>query len=370
MERIIFHIPYLINLDHPSGSQIRPMRLRKAFENLNYDVDFIEGNGKKRAKKIAEIKQNIRSGVKYKFLYSESSTEPTMLTEPHHFPTFPLLDFGFFRFCKKNDIPIGLFYRDIFWKFSFYSSQLSFFKRTIARLFYRIDLKLYQKYVDVLFLPSLRMLKYVPIDFKGPVADLPPAALFDNEIEKLESKLSDFGRINILYVGGIGDLYRMHLLFACANEIENVFLTICCRPDDWEKVKGEYADWLTDKVRIIHEKDEGLIPFYKEADLLSLFIEDHSYWEFVMALKLFEYLKHQKPIIAIKGTAVGEFVDSKNIGWQIRYEKDAFKILLDSIRKDQSAYVEKQSNMPVIIHQNTWEFRAGTVVRLLERSQH
>ena len=51
---------------------------------------------------------------------------PTLLTEPHHFPTHPLLDFGFFRYVKKQGIPIGLFYSDIFWKFEDYGKDLSF----------------------------------------------------------------------------------------------------------------------------------------------------------------------------------------------------------------------------------------------------
>ncbi len=36
---------------------------------------------KKEEKKIKKIKSNIKEGIKYDFLYSESSTEPTLLTE-------------------------------------------------------------------------------------------------------------------------------------------------------------------------------------------------------------------------------------------------------------------------------------------------
>ena len=58
------------------------------------------------------------------FLYSESSTMPTSLTEPHHMPTHPFLDFSFFYFCKRNGIKIGLFYRDIYWKFEIYKEKV------------------------------------------------------------------------------------------------------------------------------------------------------------------------------------------------------------------------------------------------------
>ena len=79
MPRIIFHIPYKILRDHASGTQIRPLRLVEAFENLNYNVDFVEGDAKERKEKINEIRSNLKKGIVYDFMYSESSTEPTIL---------------------------------------------------------------------------------------------------------------------------------------------------------------------------------------------------------------------------------------------------------------------------------------------------
>lgn len=55
---------------------------------------------KKEKKKIKKIKSNIKEGIKYDFLYSESSTEPTLLTEKNHIPLYPFLDFGFLKYCK------------------------------------------------------------------------------------------------------------------------------------------------------------------------------------------------------------------------------------------------------------------------------
>jgi hypothetical protein len=81
---------------------------------------------------------------------------PTLLTESHHLPTHPFLDFNFFRFLKNNDIKIGLFYRDVQWNFK-ELYNINFFKKIYAKFFYYWDLYNYNNLLDVLFLPSLKM---------------------------------------------------------------------------------------------------------------------------------------------------------------------------------------------------------------------
>ena len=108
-KRCIFHIPNYIDKTSKSGSSVRPQMMIKAFEEIGYHVDYVMGYGKERKSQIEKIKRNIRNGVKYEFLYAENSTTPTLLTEKNHIPKYPFLDFGFFKFCKKYGIKIGLF---------------------------------------------------------------------------------------------------------------------------------------------------------------------------------------------------------------------------------------------------------------------
>ena len=96
-KRMIFHVPNYIDLEAKSGSNIRPIKMINAFKEIGYDVDVVMGYASERKSKIKEIKNNIKNGVKYDFLYSESSTMPTLLTEKNHLPTHPFLDFSFFK---------------------------------------------------------------------------------------------------------------------------------------------------------------------------------------------------------------------------------------------------------------------------------
>lgn len=77
------------------------MKMIEAFKECGYEVVVVEGYGKERKRQIKEIKSNILKGVKYDFLYSESSTMPTLLTEKNHLPLYPFLVFHFLRFARN-----------------------------------------------------------------------------------------------------------------------------------------------------------------------------------------------------------------------------------------------------------------------------
>ena len=110
IQRMIFHIPMRINRERASASSIRPVKMIEAFERLGYEVILIEGNASQRKKRIKEIKHNIRKGVTYDFLYSESSTMPTLLTEKHHCPTHPFFRFlFFFHFVENTELKLAYF---------------------------------------------------------------------------------------------------------------------------------------------------------------------------------------------------------------------------------------------------------------------
>ena len=53
--RLIFHIPLKIDRNDPSASQIRPQKLMKAFAELGWEMDVVEGNGRDRKNQIAKI---------------------------------------------------------------------------------------------------------------------------------------------------------------------------------------------------------------------------------------------------------------------------------------------------------------------------
>ena len=85
-----------------------------------------------------------------------------------------------------------------------------------------------------------------------------------------------------------------------------------------------------------------------------------------MPVKLFEYMSYNKPILATKDTVAGDFVKENNIGWTINYNYNTIKNTLNYLRDNKEEIKEKKENQKNIIINNTWEARAGKVVKDLK----
>jgi glycosyltransferase involved in cell wall biosynthesis len=365
MRKMIFHIPFRIDDDLHSGSQIRPRKMMNAFERVGYAVEIVQGYVNERRKKIREIKKGIKKGQIYDFVYSESSTMPTALTEKHHFPIAPFLDFAFFRFLRKNRIRIGLFYRDIHWLFEQYSSRTNLLKRTLAKLFYRYDLIMYRRLIDCVYLPCLAMHKYIPYLSRKLVCELPPGGKRQNRTYESSILTKSYSKpLQLIYVGGMGKLYNLTVLVEIISQLEGFFLTLSTREKDWERNKHEYEQNVHNQSVVFHS-GQKLKQDYSKSDIAVLFVKPLPYWEFVMPLKLFEYMSFLLPVVGVQGTAAGTFISDNNIGWSIPYNADSLRELLLRIRQSPDEITEKVHNIRHIIGDHTWEARARKVVEEL-----
>lgn len=359
-KRCIFHIPNYLDPNRASASQIRPKKMMNAFEQIGYKVDIVQGYGRNRKRIIEEIKRNIDNGVKYEFLYSESSTAPTLLTEKHHFPTYPFLDFGFFKYIKDHGIKIGLFYRDIYWKFPEYKKSVKGIKYHAAILMYCYDLMKYKDLVDKLYLPSIEGYKYIKREIPFQIiGELPPGCECNRE--QAEGRGENKDTITLLYVGGLGGHYRIHEILKAVSEIPKIELNICCREDEWEQEKEFYSKYLKENIHICHEKEKGLEKLYERTDIGLVYFEPSSYRRMAMPYKTFEYLEHGLPVIASSETAIGYFIEKKNIGWSIKYDANELKKMLLRIINNYNEILEKREKCKLEISRNTWMQRAKRV---------
>ncbi|EKT4485824.1 hypothetical protein JGK44_000199 [Shewanella algae] len=362
-KKMIFHHPLPIDPNATSASGIRPRRMIEAFEAIGYEVFTVTGYSTERKESIKKIKRLILNGSKFEFVYSESSTMPTLLTDPNHLPLRPRLDFSFFSFLKKNGIKIGLFYRDIYWLFEGYGDGVNPLKALIAKLFYRYDLKQYHKYVYKLFLPSLKMGEYIPYVDPRCFQALPPG----HSEENIPSKKLTHEKLNLLYVGGMSGHYQMHKLFEAMASLPNVNLTICTRDSEWELVKNEYELSPLNNISVVHQSGSELYKLFSVADIALLFVKPQIYREFAAPVKLYEYIGHKKPIISSAGTLTGDFIALNNIGWSIDYSACALITLLNELYLDKSAFESVNKCLTDLHEQHSWKSRALTVVNELEK---
>jgi glycosyltransferase involved in cell wall biosynthesis len=350
---MIFHVPFRLNPEAKSASGIRPVKMRQAFENIGYRVLEISGTSRERRSSMKEIKSLIRSGLAVDFVYSEASTQPTAFTDPY-FSLHPFFDNNFLAWCRRHGIKVGLFYRDIYWQFPDYVKAIGWFYANVLRQFYRVDLLGYRRAVDKIYLPSMRMAKFITFIPQRRCQALPPGS------ESIGGAAEKPG-LNIFYVGGIGSYYRLHEAVAAVSRVPGSHLTICTREQEWAKESATYSSVLDSATTVVHASGAELEPLFDKADMGCLFLEPISYREFAAPLKLYEYLGHGKPIIATQGTLAGDFVEENGIGWAIPYQASALVDLLVDLQKNPHKLQEKVERTLQVRADHTWDARARQV---------
>jgi hypothetical protein len=331
-----------------------------AFRESGYIVDLVTGYSVERKKCIDKVKEKIMHGEKYEFVYSESSTMPTALTDPHHLPLHPFLDWQFFSFCKKNNIPIGLFYRDVYWRFKNYGKGLNPIKKAVAKFSYEFDLWVYERTLSKLYLPSMDMGAYVPHVSPSRFVALPPGHVSPDIVTQPVSELG-ISPLKLFYVGGMSSHYQMHELFKAVLNVPDVQLTLCTREAEWRSVQHEYPA-LAPNIKVVHLSGAAMEAQLQACDIAVLFVKPQEYWEFASPVKLYEYLGFQKPILASEGTLAGRFVKEQGIGWSLPYDMNAVTKLLGALRQRPVLFNPIYEKLKQVAPHHSWQARAEQVI--------
>ena len=366
MKRCIFHYTGKIEDMPKVGSAVRPKKMLEAFRQIGYIVDEVTGDGKERKEKIKKIKNNINKGIKYDFLYSENRNIPTLLAEENHLPIHPLLDFGFFNYCHSRGIKIGLFYRDIYWKFDLFKDGVELHKRIVLVPMFKYDLYQYSKKVDILYVPTNLLSKYLPKKFD--VRELPPGGDIHSDIlERKKNKTYHNRDLRVFYVGGIAGLYDMRTLFRAIQKNKNVRLIVCTPRDQWESTKEHYQVFLCDRIQVIHKSNSELEKYYDWADVVSVCFEKNKYAELATPIKAYEAISFGTPIIASENTAIARMIKQFNIGWVIDFSLKEMYEIFEYLKDNPHEIKEKTTNTIDIAQNNTWQKRAEKVAKELTK---
>lgn len=358
--RAIYHVPNPLQFSNPTGSGVRPVKMLRALQE-HYDVTVVAGDAAERRAAIGEVLASIRAGEFYEFCYSESSTMPTTLTEEHHLPTHPLLDFSFFSRLRKHHVPVGLFYRDIHWRFPMYKNSASLAKRLGAKTAYHYDLWQYGRTVDHLFLPSVEMASYAPLPRNVPVSALPPG----HEVGELVPGTASPHPVRLFYVGGMKSNYRMHEFLAGVHARPEVEFVLCTRESEWASARDEYTDWLGPNLTVVHANGTATEPFFDQANVAVVATEPQEYWNFAAPLKVFEYLGHGLPVIASEGSLAGRFIIEQGVGWTVPYRREAFAELLAELDARPELITEARQRVLAIRDDHSWTARISEISRVL-----
>ena len=353
--RMIFHHPLPLFPDAASASGIRPVQMKRSFEELGYEVWEVTGYTRERAERAADVRYAMRCGTRFDFCYSESSTMPMTMTNPTHLPSRPFLDLGFFRSLRKNGIPVGQFLRDIYWVFPEYRESLSFLKVHAALAAYEWDLRTLRRHVDRVFLPSLKVGEYINLG-NVPVSALEPG---HGHVEPLPGP--DTG-LSLFYVGGIGFDYKLHELFAAVKQAWeknlDVLLIVCLRPEDWGAVKHEYEQWVCPAIEVVHGHGNVLQEYFERTNIATIVVDLDEYWKLGVPVKLYDYIGAGKPVMVTKGSLAGDMVERMEVGWTVDNSSEAVIKLLERLANDPQEIQRVRDRVLAQRDAYTWRERA------------
>lgn len=366
MKHILVYFPYELQKNPKSGSGVRPKRIVEAFkqycEEENHELVVISGTTSERQAAIEHY--NARNDYHNAlFCYMENSTMPYWFTDPDRKPKNVKLDSGFWNTLKQHNIPISLFYRDVYWKFDdmYVPPKGIKFLRYLMRQVYKQELKTYQKYVDLLYLPSLEMNKYV--GWQGEVSELPPGMEKVEKRNNIPLKLEK--PYQAVFVGGISDQVGMLMLleaFKVLNENEHIInLELVCRENEYTKYeemhKYEQYNWL----KVSHLSGDQLIEVYDRSHLALIPREKNEYHDFAVPVKLFEYLSHHLPVAATDCDAQARLLKEEGFGAVSKVDPVEYgKAILDLLQPD--TYNQTKQNIELKAWENhSWYARVRKV---------
>lgn len=368
---MIFHAPFPLQPDRVAASMLRPLAMRRAFADLGYRVMNVTGYAAQRRRAMTRVRAALAAGARIEFVYSENATIPNALTEPRHLPVHPLLDAAFFRHCRRSGVPVGVFYRDVYWRFPRFREGINPVLEAGLQAAYRSELMAFERVGLHLFLPSQAMARHVPHVDPVRMSALPPGAP-DVAATRRDSDGWDDGgdedgkELELLFVGVLQDNYRLDACLRAVSATPGTRVTLCVRQETWETSRDHYAPLLpAGRAQVVHRSGAELEPLYRRADLGVLFTEPNPYWDFAVPYKLYEYLAHELPVIAVRGTQTGRLVEEMGIGWVLSYDAGALGDLLRHLREAPEEIEAVRRRMRAVLPDQTWQARARTVVQVL-----
>ena len=345
MKNNIIYITFIDFEDQKSGSSVRPKKIYDAFLEEGYNVSLLKGQQNRKLERwkacfrfFKEIKNN-----KYDFCY----------VEPPAGPIFNLCDHLLLLYISKvMKVPVGLFYRDAYWKFADWY-EVKGLKKFIINTMHKFDWKIIKSVCKRVYFPSKTMGDLFDFSDKMP---LPPAA----EKISVDKKKSD--EVELIYVGGVSEQYGGTLLLKAmeeVNKVKKINLHLVCREEEVKKIEG-YKDkeWLS----LYHASGDELKDIYSKANVSIIPRKVDFYMDFAMPVKLFEYISYELPIISTNCKEVAKFINENNIGLVCDDNVQSLVNTLLSI--DINKINELTENVKLAKENNTWNSRVKEIKRL------
>lgn len=334
-----------------SGSSVRPFRMYNALVNLGHEIKLLEGQQNRRKERQAKVKEILD--------WLDNNKPDVCYVEPPSGPFFNQIDLSLLKKVHKMGVPIGLFYRDFYWKFSKWAWKgTPLWKQTILKMMHRRDLVAFRKYCDVVYFPSQECIKILEsVNFRR-VGVLPPGC---NE-PRGEVKL---GAREIFYAGGVREADGIDDLLIALDRINKsgfrVKFNLITKKEELVHLKNREllkSDWI----EVIEASGEALEPIYARCDLGVLPKKRHFYMDMAISVKVLECMSHGLPMISTDCPAMARFIQQNESGLICKEGADSIENAILEYYTNDELYHALLENVKKAALNNTWEKRVEQVI--------
>lgn len=347
-----------------SGSQVRPRRMHAALEAMATEVRMVGGIMNSRSARQKACRQVREWLIDWR--------PDICYVEPPSGPFFFHCDRQLLMDIHRMGIPIGLFYRDIYWHFPDYvqAQSVGYNLKDLAKnkLIYFMqwrDLQIFIKACTVLYFPSKTMAKYLKDNFNCKNTDILPPGCFVPEMDK---KIT--GKIcTAIYVGGTSQDYGLPMLLEamdCINEEGlKLRLKVVCPKVGWD-IYAEGSEWLSRELpwlEVYHlNSGPELEKLYSQCDFSIIPRKQIKYHHFAFPVKLAEYLSHLLPVVSTNCRESADFILSNGIGLVAEDNVSSFAETLERMADDVELRKKLRDNCVIAREYNLWKVRAQKVI--------
>lgn len=334
-----------------SGSSVRPFRMYNALVNLGHEVKLLEGQQNRRKERQAKVKEILD--------WLDNNKPDVCYVEPPSGPFFNQIDLSLLKKVHKMGVPIGLFYRDFYWKFSKWAWKgTPLWKQTILKMMHRRDLVAFRKYCDVVYFPSQECIKILEsVNFRR-VGVLPPGC----NKPRGEVKL---GAREIFYAGGVREADGIDDLLIALDRINKngfrVKFNLITKKEELVHLKNSEllkSDWI----EVIEASGEALEPIYARCDLGVLPKKRHFYMDMAISVKVLECMSHGLPMISTDCPAMARFIQQNESGLICKEGADSIENAILEYYTNDELYHALLENVKKAALNNTWEKRVEQVI--------
>ena len=356
---MIFHAPYPLAPDPAAASRLRPLRMRWAFEEIGYEVMDVSGTVSQRRAGLRRLKDMLSTGRRPEFLYCENSTQPNALATSLRTGFAPLLDYSIMRLTRRRAVPVGVFYRDAYWRMPGLRAAGTY--GLASNLLQRADLVGYRHNGVHFFLPSAAMSSLVGLTESDSFSALPPGG-DSGRVLPLPTRENG---LRLVYVGGLGGDYDLTVFVAALARVGGVFLDLVAHQSQWREALRRDLRLGQSAITVLHRSADELEPVYSRTHIGVLAVKPSEYWSIAAPVKLYEYLSYGRPVIVTRGTEAGRIIEANGAGWVIDHDEETLVALLKDLRDQPGKVGACAEAARRAATRNTWADRARTVVRTL-----